>query len=392
MTTLRFLTLSILLVLLARSSGLLEADTVVPESSAAIDPAAIVPEADELAQQATTEMEAEQMLLTMIEAGSDWTSCEELTNNQRVLTQTQQEVIGSLEQGCSCRELEQDQVNRIFTALDTLGAIGITVHRSSLPKVKYAQVELVSQNFQLLILAQGTYGILVSQFGHDSSSAQSTMCYDIDTAKASLADVVISSAVIASAVVLKGVDPQSFNDDQDAKQTFAASLVSMQQLPTVTSEDQIINMRAIEYGYGSGRRLLAHKTEILFDVTVAAGDMSVASSLAESLATQLAEAVSSGSMETELSANSLAGSVLSTATVDVDASTLAIATITTLSTQAPTTAPTPVPTLAPTLAPTSTASPTMGGSGSGSGFGSGSMQTMLAPTLPPTTDPRARPQ
>ena len=68
-TTLRFLTLSILLVLLARSSGLLEADTVVPESSAAIDPAAIVPEADELAQQATTEMEAEQMLLTMIEAG-----------------------------------------------------------------------------------------------------------------------------------------------------------------------------------------------------------------------------------------------------------------------------------------------------------------------------------
>ena len=71
-TTLRFLTLSILLVLLARSSGLLEADTVVPESPAAIVPdnlAAIVPEEDELAQQATTEMEAEQMLLTMIEAG-----------------------------------------------------------------------------------------------------------------------------------------------------------------------------------------------------------------------------------------------------------------------------------------------------------------------------------
>ena len=64
-TPLRFLTFSILLVLLARSNGawLLEADTVVPE-----DPASNVVEKDELAQQATTEMEAEQMLLAMIEA------------------------------------------------------------------------------------------------------------------------------------------------------------------------------------------------------------------------------------------------------------------------------------------------------------------------------------
>ena len=109
----------------------------------------------------------------------------------------------------------------------------------------------------MLVLEQGTYGVLASQFGVESTQQPAT-CYDIRSAKATLTDVVVPNAFVTSALVLNDVDPQTFNADPESKKAVAASLVEA--VSIITSEDQISNIRAKET---TGRRLLAQETEIL---------------------------------------------------------------------------------------------------------------------------------
>ena len=122
---------------------------------------------------------------------------------------------------------------------------------------KYAEKTLANQEFQLFTLAQGRCGILISRFESTPGSTQPATCYDISHTDAPTIAPTLADVVVSSALVLNGVDARTFNEDQDAKNTLATSLV--QTISSVKSVDQISNIRATEY---SGRRLLTGQTEI----------------------------------------------------------------------------------------------------------------------------------
>merc|ERR1712195_294264 len=65
---------------------------------------------------------ANQIVTEMIQAGRDWTSCEELANSTREevtdAVKTTQKLLDSADKGCSCAGLGQDEVNRTLNEMN----------------------------------------------------------------------------------------------------------------------------------------------------------------------------------------------------------------------------------------------------------------------------------
>merc|ERR1712166_224201 len=96
---------------------------------------------------------AKQIVTEMIQAGSDWTACSELANSTRDEVEdgvkTKQDMLDTLDKGCSCAALGQDEVTRTLNEMnDALKAE--TVAETALKTATNTQVQLCSHSFQFL--------------------------------------------------------------------------------------------------------------------------------------------------------------------------------------------------------------------------------------------------
>merc|ERR1711957_895781 len=96
---------------------------------------------------------ANQIVTEMIQAGRDWTSCEELANSTREevtdAVKTTQKLFDSADKGCSCAGLGQDEVNRTLNEMNAAWT-AITDAQKDLETATSTQVQLSSQEFQFL--------------------------------------------------------------------------------------------------------------------------------------------------------------------------------------------------------------------------------------------------
>merc|ERR1712195_88439 len=89
----------------------------------------------------------------MIQAGSDWTACSELANSTRDEVEdgvkTKQDMLDTLDKGCSCAALGQDEVTRTLNEMN-VALKAETVAETALKTATNAQVQLSSHSFQFL--------------------------------------------------------------------------------------------------------------------------------------------------------------------------------------------------------------------------------------------------
>merc|ERR1711865_1234920 len=89
----------------------------------------------------------------MIQAGSDWTACSELANATRDEVEdnvkTKQGMLDELDKGCGCAALGQDEVTRTVNEMNA-ALNAVTVAETALETATNAQVQLSSQEYQLL--------------------------------------------------------------------------------------------------------------------------------------------------------------------------------------------------------------------------------------------------
>merc|ERR1712166_1504933 len=96
---------------------------------------------------------ANQIVTEMIQAGRDWTSCEELANATREevtdAVKTTQKLLDSADKGCSCAGKGQDEVNRTLNEMNAAWT-AVTDAQKDLESATSAQVQLSSQEFSFL--------------------------------------------------------------------------------------------------------------------------------------------------------------------------------------------------------------------------------------------------
>merc|ERR1712166_891783 len=96
---------------------------------------------------------AKQIVTEMIQAGSDWTACSELANSTRDEVEdgvkTKQDMLDTLDKGCSCAALGQDEVTRTLNEMN-VALKAETVAETALKTATNAQVQLSSHSFQFL--------------------------------------------------------------------------------------------------------------------------------------------------------------------------------------------------------------------------------------------------
>merc|ERR1712195_239762 len=114
----------------------------------------IVPETKFVGGAATSAHAAAKQIVTeMIQAGRDWTACEDLANTTREevtdAVKTHQKMLDSADKGCSCAGLGQDEVNRTLNERNA-AATAVTDAKKDLESATSAQVQLSSQEFQFL--------------------------------------------------------------------------------------------------------------------------------------------------------------------------------------------------------------------------------------------------
>merc|ERR1712166_1480223 len=114
----------------------------------------IVPETNFVEEAATSAHAAAKQIVTeMIQAGRDWTACEDLANTTREevtdAVKTHQKMLDSADKGCSCAGLGQDEVNRTLNERNA-AATAVTDAKKDLESATSAQVQLSSQEFQFL--------------------------------------------------------------------------------------------------------------------------------------------------------------------------------------------------------------------------------------------------
>merc|ERR1712166_1576741 len=114
----------------------------------------IVPETKFVGGAATSAHAAAKQIVTeMIQAGRDWTACEDLANTTREevtdAVKTHQKMLDSADKGCNCAGLGQDEVNRTLNERNA-AATAVTDAKKDLESATSAQVQLSSQEFQFL--------------------------------------------------------------------------------------------------------------------------------------------------------------------------------------------------------------------------------------------------
>jgi len=114
----------------------------------------IVPETKFVEGAATSaHASAKQIVTEMIQAGSDWTACSELANTTRdeveESVKTKQDMLDELDKGCGCAALGQGEVTRTLTEMNAAFS-AVTVAETALQTATNAQVQLASQEYQLL--------------------------------------------------------------------------------------------------------------------------------------------------------------------------------------------------------------------------------------------------
>merc|ERR1711865_474991 len=96
---------------------------------------------------------AQRIVTEMLQEGADPTGCAEAANTTRdnVITniETKQTLLDSLDQGCSCAALGQDEVTRTLMEMNAASA-AVTVAETSLYTATHAQVTLSTQTYHLL--------------------------------------------------------------------------------------------------------------------------------------------------------------------------------------------------------------------------------------------------
>merc|ERR1711865_420997 len=111
----------------------------------------VVPETNFVEGAATSaHASAKQIVTEMIQAGSDWTACSDLANATRDEVEdnvkTKQDM---LDKGCGCAALGQDEVTRTVNEMNA-ALNAVTVAETALETATNAQVQLSSQEYQLL--------------------------------------------------------------------------------------------------------------------------------------------------------------------------------------------------------------------------------------------------
>merc|ERR1740115_522102 len=134
--------------------SILIALAVIASVHAAPTPNDIVPETKFLEGAATSaHASAKQIVTEMIQAGSDWTACSELANSTRDEVEdgvkTKQDMLDTLDKGCSCAALGQDEVTRTLNEMN-VALKAETVAETALKTATNAQVQLSSHSFQFL--------------------------------------------------------------------------------------------------------------------------------------------------------------------------------------------------------------------------------------------------
>merc|ERR1711935_311272 len=130
--------------------SILVAIALVASAHAVPTPNDIVPETKFVA---SAHASAKQIVTEMIQAGSDWTACSELANSTRDEVEdgvkTKQDMLDTLDKGCSCAALGQDEVTRTLNEMN-VALKAETVAETALKTATNAQVQLSSHSFQFL--------------------------------------------------------------------------------------------------------------------------------------------------------------------------------------------------------------------------------------------------
>merc|ERR1712086_825656 len=134
--------------------SILVAIALIASAHAVPTPNDIVPETKFVEAAATSaHASAKQIVTEMIQAGSDWTACSELANATRDEVEdnvkTKQGMLDELDKGCGCAALGQDEVTRTVNEM-TAALNAVTVAETALETATNAQVQLSSQEYQLL--------------------------------------------------------------------------------------------------------------------------------------------------------------------------------------------------------------------------------------------------
>jgi len=96
---------------------------------------------------------AKQIVTEMIQAGNGWSACEELANSTREevtdAVKNSQDMLDSLDKGCRCAGLGQDEVTRTKNEVDAAFS-AVTIATNALDTATNAEVQLSPQEFQQL--------------------------------------------------------------------------------------------------------------------------------------------------------------------------------------------------------------------------------------------------
>jgi len=133
----------IVIAIVAFAHGLPTADDVVPESARGFDEAEIIAPHDA----------AKQIVTEMIQAGSNYDACTELANTTRTevteSVESKQQMLDSLDKGCSCKLEGQDEVNRTQYEMEKADH-EYNVAKETTHSALTAQVQLGSQEYSTL--------------------------------------------------------------------------------------------------------------------------------------------------------------------------------------------------------------------------------------------------